>query len=201
MSDWIKLIERLQGIEYRRGLITASSPVHRVEFGPGLSESEVERIETTFGFRFPPDLCALLQTGLPIGEGFPNWRSGNVESLRNLLAGPGEGVLWDIRNNDVWLSSWGPKPSSIDESEQIASKLIEEAPTLIPVFSHRMIPASADSGNPVFSVHQTDIIVYGHDLTDYLLSEFERPSPMNAEQPDVPKHVEFWSDIVAFNNG
>jgi hypothetical protein len=27
-------------------------------------------------------------------------------------------------------------------------------------------------GNPVFSVHQADIIYYGHDLEDYLRHEF-----------------------------
>lgn len=37
-----------------------------VHFEPGLTDQEVEQTETTFGFRFPPDLRAFLQTALPV---------------------------------------------------------------------------------------------------------------------------------------
>jgi hypothetical protein len=32
-------------------------------------------IEATFDFSFSPDLCPIVQEGLPLALGFPNWRS------------------------------------------------------------------------------------------------------------------------------
>jgi len=38
----------------------------------------------------------------------------------------------------------------------------------IPVYSHRYLPSEPKAtGNPVLSVHQTDIIYYGNDLASY----------------------------------
>src|SRR5436190_13969950 len=39
-----------------------------------LTDTEVTAVEAQFHFRFPPDLRAFLQTALPSGEKFPNWR-------------------------------------------------------------------------------------------------------------------------------
>jgi len=45
----------------------------------GLTDEEVARVESTFGFRFPPDLKAFLRYALPVSspefrKEFPNWR-------------------------------------------------------------------------------------------------------------------------------
>ena len=54
-----------------------------------------------------------------------------------------------------------------------------------------MMPAEpATSGNPVFSVHQTDIIVYGVDLEDYLRKEFDLPRREPPSNP--PAAIPFW---------
>jgi hypothetical protein len=46
-------------------------------------------------------------------------------------------------------------------------------PRLVPVFSHRYLPAEPHlSGNPVLSVYQTDIIYYGSNLKRYIAHEF-----------------------------
>ena len=76
----------------------------------------------------------------------------------------------------------------------------------MPVFGHRMIPDRPHlPGNPVFSVHQTDIIYYGCDLRDYFLHEFLCVNlgwwPMFAS---AIRPIEFW-DLDRFatrwNNG
>ena len=55
----------------------------------------------------------------------------------------------------------------------VASEGVKAAPRLIPVFGHRMMPAEPhQTENPVFSIHQADIICYGFDLADYLRREF-----------------------------
>lgn len=47
-----------------------------------------------------------------------------------------------------------------------------------------------ESGNPVFSVYQTDIIYYGFDLDDYLRHEFDLPG--RKPWPEKVREIEFW---------
>lgn len=144
-----------------------------IAFDAGLTEAEVATAETRYGFRVPPDLRAFLQAGLPRGERFPDWRMGDETALREWLDLPRQGILFDIEHNGFWLDEWGPRPPSLAEAQRIANELFATAPRLIPVFMHRMMPAEPYlPGNPVFSVHQTDIIYYGFDLADYLRNEF-----------------------------
>ena len=42
---------------------------------PGLSDSEVSRVEMQFGFQFPPDLKEFLQQVLPVSQGWVDWRN------------------------------------------------------------------------------------------------------------------------------
>jgi hypothetical protein len=54
----------------------------------------------------------------------------------------------------------------------------------------RYIPAEPnESRNPVFSVHQTDIIHYGNDLADYFQREFQVPLPDRAAREPRPISV------------
>ena len=44
---------------------------------------------------------------------------------------------------------------------------------MIPVYAHRYLPAGRGThGHPVLSIYQTDIIVYGIALADYIHNEF-----------------------------
>lgn len=158
-QSWHLLIERL-------------SSCAKIKFASGLSDSEVRDIETRYDFRFPPDLCDFLQTALPCGHRFPDWRNGDEAKMRAWLNMPKEGVLFDVHQG-FWLPEWGERSSDRKKAEQHIEKLIADAPKLIPIYAHRMIPAEPHlSGNPVFSVHQTDIIYYGRDLETYLNVEF-----------------------------
>jgi hypothetical protein len=155
---------------------------NRVIFEPGLSNSEVERVEKTFGFTFTPDLRTFLQTEMPIHvesasgrDVFPNWRGGDQAELQGRLDWPFEGMTFDIENNEFWLVEWGTKPPNLAHAIEIARKHVDAAPKLIPLCSHRYLPASPPlAGNPVFSVYQTDIIIFGRNLWDYFLHEFEQ---------------------------
>lgn len=175
---WVDIIGQLKG--------------QGIDFAPALTDAEVERVEGQFSFRLPPDLRAFLQTGLPRGDHFPDWRSGSLEQLRDWLDSPRRGIFFDIEHNNFWLPEWGPKPESIPEAFQVADRLLAAAPKLIPICQHRMIPDDPHlEGNPVFSVHQTDIICYGQDLEDYLRNEFHltgrKPWPENL------RPIRFWN--------
>ena len=75
------------------------------------------------------------------------------------------------------------------------------SPVRLPSFrcsAHRFIPADPrESGNPVFSVYQADVIHYGFDLPSYFHSEFGVGNPYSS--PDVPREIEFWSELERRN--
>lgn len=141
---------------------------------------------------------AFLQSALPQGEGFPNWRSGERAALQEWLDLPRQGILFDIEYNGFWLEEWAPRPQSLADAKRIACKLVTAAPKLIPIIGHRMMPDEPHlAGNPVFSVHQTDIIHYGFDLADYLRNEFHLPG--REPWPEGFRPIRFW-DLDRFQN-
>ncbi len=172
---------------------------NNIAFDAGLTDVEVAAAETRYGFRFPPDLRAFLQAGLPRGGDFPDWRDGDAAALSGWLDLPLRGILFDIEHNGFWLDEWGPRPSSLEAALRAASELVAAAPRLIPVFKHRMMPSEPHlPGNPVFSVHQTDIIYYGADLRDYLIHEFLAREDVGVWPiPEAVRRVPFW-DIERF---
>jgi hypothetical protein len=166
-----------------------------IDLEEGLSEAELARVEEAFGFTFPPDLRAVLQYMLPVSEGFPNWRNEKVQDLIEWFDAPAEGIAYDVEENGFWLPAWGDRPDDVDDAIEDSRRYVGDAPILIPVFSHRFIPAKpAEAGNPVFSVVESDVIVYGNDLAGYFHAEFDVPLPDSSAQ--VPKRIEFWSDLV-----
>jgi len=190
------LVEDLRGATFQFGVVTRDSPLHRVEFDSGLTESEIRTVEAHFDFRFPADLCALLQTALPRGPLFPDWRMPESTALADRLAWPFDGIAFDIEHNVFWLDSWGPRPAALSDALAVARATVESAPRLIPIFGHRYLPAEPEAaGNPVFSVYQTDIICYGVDLRRYLLCEFGRLDFAEATRGE-PRRIRFWTDII-----
>lgn len=161
----------------------------------GLTDEEVRQIEERYSIKFPPDLLKFLQYRLPVSDGFPNWRQGSEEELKDWLDRPLQGINFDIEYNNFWLSSWGEKPKSLYESIEVARCQAGKSPKLIPIYKHRYIPfVSGIEGNPVYSVWQTDIIYYGFNLEEYFNREFGVPmlGPKIAE----PRPIRFWDEIV-----
>jgi hypothetical protein len=178
---------------YKNGLEQAG-----VLFAPGLSESEIDRIQRQYHLFFPPDLKNLLMFALPISHGFINWREASENIISERLSWPYEGMCFDIEHNVFWVEEWGQRPASLDEAFSIARNAVERAPTLIPICGHRYIPDRPnEAGNPVYSVYQTDIIYYGGDLAEYLENEFSYyfgRSGYNLKKEI--KHIDFWSQLV-----
>jgi hypothetical protein len=174
-----------------------------IHFERGLSEDEVLEVEAKFDLKFPPDLKLFLQTGLPTSNSFVNWRlglrsAGKADKINELLNWPLEGMLFDLKSNNFWIDNWGPKPGSYEDKVAIARKHYETYPRLIPIYSHRYIPGQPlESGNPVFSVYQMDIIYYGYDLATYFASEFHFVLPSGFRILEQPKRrIDFWSDCA-----
>ncbi|XP_059642324.1 uncharacterized protein LOC132284253 [Cornus florida] len=148
-----------------------------IQVQPGLSDSEFARAEAEFGFAFPPDLKALLSAGLPVGPGFPDWRStGSARfQLRASLDLPIAAISFHIARNALWSKSWGPKPSDPEKSLKFARNALKRAPLLIPIFNHCYIPCNPClAGNPIFFVDENRIFCCGFDLSDF----FDRESSL-----------------------
>jgi hypothetical protein len=173
-----------QAIEVLRGA--------HVELSPGLSEAEIARVERVGLFRFNPDHRELLQLALPTGELWPDWR-GSRDDILDLMVRPLDSILFDVEANDYWEPAWGVRPSDEVGRLEVAGPALMRVPRLVPVHSHRYcVAAPAPAGSPVFSAHQTDVIVFGNDLLDYVLHEF-----MNDGAPDGDiEYIPYWNELV-----
>ncbi len=167
--------------------------------GDGLSTDELARVEQEAGLLFPPDLRELLTETLPTGSGFPDWRSNARRTMKEWQSRLLAGISFDVSKNGYWLESWGVRPSDPAKRLTVVEQLVTDAPLLVPVFGHRAIPNDPwMSGNPVFSVVQTDIVIYGDNLADYLRREFaantERSDSLRRDGPVRP--IRFWTEML-----
>lgn len=190
--------ERHRSDDYLRAFV--EDPPPSVRFEEGLSTGEIDDVERRFGFRFPPDLRALLSLGLPVSDGFPNWRSDPDDELQRRLDWPAGRFCFDIEHSGFWYDPWGPRPDGLQDACALARRQVAALPKLVPIYSHRYIPSEpAQPGNPVFSVWQpVETIRYGDDLSTYLLREF---GPLAGPPPPTPtgeaaRTIPFWDDLV-----
>jgi len=151
-----------------------------IQVQPGLSEAEFARLEAEFGFIFPPDLHAILTAGLPVGAGFPDWRSTGARlQLKHSLDLPMAAISFQIARNTLWARCWGPKPTEPEKALRVARNALKKAPLLIPIFNHCYIPCNPSlAGNPVFYVDENGIFCCGFDLSDF----FQRESPNRSSE-------------------
>jgi len=177
------------------------------EIGPGLSDAEFTRIEQEYDFEFADDHRAFLAAGLPLNPtaaperpwhgGWPDWRHGDPADLRDQLGWPVEGALFDVEYNNLWHPSWGRRPARLTHALGRARHRLAEAPTMIPVYAHRYLPAGAGThGHPVLSIHQTDIIIYGTDIAEYIANEFVRSRLLISAGWTPPPMVQFWGEFA-----
>jgi hypothetical protein len=183
----------------------------------GLTEDQIDQIERTWALAFPPDYRLFLRRLHAVDQpmrgatyehydkltgksshapyerpAFCNWLT-DTEELRGQFAWLHEGLEFEVEHNDQWPKGWGPKPVTLDAQKQRVRELVAAAPRLIPVFAHRYLVASPNrAGNPVLSVYQSDIVVYGYDLRSYLLFEFYDLLGLDREQ--VKQEVEATSN-------
>lgn len=179
----------------------------RYAFEPGLTDAEFSRIEGEFGFEFAEDHRSFLAAGLPVNipprdgqtwsRPWPEWRSGDSDSLRDQLAWPVEGVLLDVGHHTFWHEGWGERPADGTAALETARHHLAEAPVLVPVYAHRYLPAGRGSfGHPVLSMWQTDIIYYGLDLADYMHQEFDGARGEVDESWNPQATAPFWRDLL-----
>ncbi|MGE2712682.1 hypothetical protein ACQI4L_01355 [Mycolicibacterium litorale] len=163
-----------------------------VPMAPGLSDDEVTRIESSFGFTFADDHRDFLTTALPVGEGWPNWREGHRQLDRQLRL-PADGILFAVEWKQFWDGGWGKRPTRMKDALRSAVYQLARVPRMVPVYSHCYLPAETPSGHPVLSIYQADIRVVADSLLDYVNRLSDGPAAPPAALPTVG----FWSDHVS----
>jgi hypothetical protein len=160
----------------------------------GLSEDEIDGVGRRWSLCYPPDFRLFLRrqhsvdrpmTGAHFSDpqdghrlvpdespSFYNWLN-DTDAIQGRFDRLVEGLQFDVEHNVLWPASWGSKPTTLEAQQECVCDLVAAAPKLIPVFAHRYLLAEpCQTGNPVLSVYQSDIIVYGYDLRSYFLIEF-----------------------------
>ncbi|RVW17910.1 hypothetical protein CK203_093569 [Vitis vinifera] len=167
----------------------------------GLSDSEFSTIEASLGFTFPPDLRSILQEGLPVGPGFPNWRSSSHQQLEILTSLPILEVCKAVSMGKFWCKSWGDEPVDSDEALALARRFLKKAPVLVPIYRHCYIPSNPNlAGNPVFFVHGGHVRMWSLDMAEFFQKgeffrlETEVSAP--AWAATTARRIEFWTEAV-----
>ncbi|XP_014520489.1 uncharacterized protein LOC106777419 [Vigna radiata var. radiata] len=160
----------------------------------GLSDLELRNLESKLKFLFPPDLRAILQQGLPISQGFPNWRSSSTQQLQILLNLPASLILRRVSNTRFWHPSWGPKPP---DPTQVLRRLLNDAPRLVPIYRHCYIPSSPEAaGNPVFYVDDSgDVCLLSFDLSGFFRELLAQETDEPVWAATAARKVRFWSEL------
>jgi hypothetical protein len=195
------------GCDWRRG----------TRWSGGLSDAEIRNVESRFGIQFAPDHRLFLQLlhatepprrgAVLVGgdrverveaPGFYHWLRDEI-AIRAASAEVIEGLLFDVEYNALWRDSWGARPRGPTGRRARVERLVAGAPRLLPIFGHRYVLA----GGPtvVLSVHQSDIIVYGADLREYLLNELSELLGLDPEltvSPVGTDGIPFWGELIAW---
>jgi hypothetical protein len=163
----------------------------------GLSSKQIVSIEAQLGFRLPDDFAYLFQNLQdPGGVLFP-WLEFDKRRFDESIKWVLRGIEFDIENNQLWLARWGKKPEALPAALDIVRKDFETWPRLLPIYGHRFLAAQpCRSGNPTFSIWQTDIIYYGADLPHYLLNEFVDHDYALHTRAQTIRRIEVWSDFA-----
>ncbi|KAK4783650.1 hypothetical protein SAY86_008024 [Trapa natans] len=176
----------------------------------GLTDVHLTFLESSLSISFPPDLRSILQEGIPVGPGFPDWRSTSLQQLQILFSLPRLTFLKLISENDgFWCASWGKKPDTPAEAAELAKRLAAAAPPLVPVYRNCYIASRpCMAGNPVFYLNGDDVRVLSFDLAGFFRDmEFTQKGTLRQRSGEkvidspawaatAPRKIEFWSEAV-----
>ena len=94
-----------------------------------------------------------------------------------------------------WCEKWGEELNDAGKRDNFIKSMVLEAPKLIPIYYHRYMAAIECEKNPVFSIMGADVICYGKDLFNYLMTEFKMME-FKVIMNDEISYIPFWSDLL-----
>jgi hypothetical protein len=191
----------------------------------GLSDQEITEIEQHWQLQFPPDYRLFLKTlhcmnkkiisfneesmGMKDDDHYTylNWQihQKEIEQKYEWII---EGMLFDVQHG-IWWPGWGEKPRTSEAQEVRIRELVAAAPRIIPIVGNcYLLIEPCQSGNPVLSISQTDIIVYSPDLYSFFLREvttqslrgltaaLKKSKEIGRERLPQYKTISFWGEFV-----
>ena len=163
----------------------------------GLTNNEVKEIEELYGIIFPKSLRAFLMTGVPISNGFFNWRDTSLKNISHIKLIMNYPIKYPEQNivEIEWSDRWGDEPPNKTAVITEIKKRLLTAPILIPVFCHRFMPMMDIESPPILSIHGTDVIYYGKSLIEYFNIEFNNKGQSEIDFKGI-KYIPFWADIM-----
>ncbi|OBG83954.1 hypothetical protein A5699_02975 [Mycobacterium sp. E802] len=163
---------------------------------PGLTQAELDALETRFSLWLHPDHRDFLAAGLPIGSGWPDWRNADDVTLRAHIGRAVRELLHSVRTGELWHPAWGDNPGG-DAAWKIASAALAGQPRVVPIYGVAFL--TQGPGAPtVWAVQDAgvravaaDLIGLAHLLTGQTVNppDSAGPPPLLPEpepEPDVP---------------
>lgn len=174
-----------------------------ITFSEGLSNEEFVRIESALGFRFPSEIRSFLTCGLPVGDGFYNWRdlsADNIQRFRDFSLSAEDAFRFDIENNfgslRAMLGDRFPKMTDQEAFTEAVLSYLHQSTKLIPFYAHRCFFDGMDN-MPIVSFWQpTDTIFYGESFEDYLEIEFLGKKHCVKQIPEQMKDTGIWYYLI-----
>ena len=160
---------------------------------PGLSEEEVAAVERTWDVRFPPDYRLFLLRLHAVGEVTP----GAARGRRRLMPVSKSKVVynWLLDAKDLHRAFALPF-MDLGFDQPVAT-----APKLIPITWYlHLLGEPCRTGNPILSIHGTDIVVVSANFRLYLLNAFAHllgispPGTGAGEAYPRLENIPFWGD-------
>nr|GEY15513.1 hypothetical protein [Tanacetum cinerariifolium] len=183
---------------YAKTLISHLHHHSNIPIATGLTQQELTHIESTHDFSFPPDLRSILREGLPVGQGFPNWRASSQQQLDILINLPILGLCKEVHRKKFWHKKWGHRPKDDDHAVDLAKGYLKKypVPVLVPVYRNCYVPASpclSGIGQKIYLPNlQFHTSILQHPKM-FLNTPF-MGYPVWAAT--VARRVEFWSEMV-----
>lgn len=100
---------------------------------PGLTEAELNALESRFSLWLNDDHRDFLAAGLPVGSGWPDWRGADEVTLRAHIGRPVRELLHAVREDGLWHPAWGDNPGG-DAALKLASAKLAQEPRVVPVY-------------------------------------------------------------------
>ncbi len=147
-----------------------------LRFSTGMSEGELDRAESVFGFRFPREIRAFLSLAVPVGEEFFDYRDlseENQKAFQDFQNRMEAYFRFDLANNRGDMLERLAEPlGNPEDFDGAVLDFFHSSVKLIPFYVHRCFYDGMD-GMPIVSFWQpVDSIFYGSDFQDYLEVEF-----------------------------
>lgn len=165
------------------------------------TETYLTEIEKAYGFVFPYSLREFYKNGFPYSdkkpEFFPNWWDlsiENIEKIKKQMNLPFNILRKEIENG-FWIDKWGDRPLDKTELSNKIDEIFSISPLLIPIFSHRYMPAISAENVPVISSVGRDTIYYGANICEYLQNEFLKDFG-EMSHAEITTKIPLWSDII-----